>query len=128
MSEFEEKLNSILSSPEEMQKITQLAQSFAGGLSASPAGGAETPASMPAPVLSSLGGLLPDGMDMGSVARMMGMFGSAANSRSYQMLEAIRPHLKEKRQAKIDRAMQMARMAKMAQAAFKLQGSGKKES
>ena len=37
MSEFEEKLNSILSSPEELQKITQLAQSFMGGGSDAPA-------------------------------------------------------------------------------------------
>jgi hypothetical protein len=45
-------------------------------------------------------------------------------SRSAGLLEAIKPHLAEKRRTKIDRAMQLARMAKAAQIVFKKRGGG----
>jgi len=113
VSEFEEKLNSLLSSPEELEKITRLAQSFMGGAAETPAAPAAASGSLP-----DLGGLL-EGADMASLTRMLGALGSGGpRSESQQLLEAIKPHLKEKRRAKIDRAMQLARMAKLAQAAL----------
>ena len=115
MSEFEEKLNSILSSPEELEKITRLAQSFMGGASDTPAGAA---APADGGVASALGSLLPEGADMASLTRMLGALGTSQRSESQKLLEAIKPHLKEKRRAKIDRAMRLAHMAKLAQAAF----------
>ncbi|MCL2342988.1 MAG: hypothetical protein FWC62_03695 [Firmicutes bacterium] len=121
MSEFEEKLNSILSSPEELEKITKLAQSFMGGDAKSP----EPPSA--AGNLSALGNLLPEGVDMASLTRMLGALGSGQRSESQQLLEAIKPHLKEKRRVKIDRAMQLARMAKLAQTAFLTQKDGREE-
>lgn len=117
MSEFEEKLNSVLSSPEEMEKLTRLAQSFMGGLSATPAD--EAPRAQTAPASP-----LPDGADAASLTRMLSALGGSRHSESQELLEAIKPHLKEKRQAKLDRAMQFARMAKLAQAALSVQRDG----
>jgi len=129
MSEFEEKLNSILSSPEELQKLTQLAQSFMGGSSNAPAAApaAAAPASpAPAANLPDLGSLL-GGADMASLTRMLGAMGTSQRSESQQLLEAIKPHLKEKRRTKIDRAMQLARMAKLAQTALFTPKDGQEE-
>ena len=119
MSEFEEKLNSILSSPEELEKLTRLAQSFMGGAADAPAGTAAQHPTPPAAAggIPALGNLL-EGADMASLSRMLGALGTSQPSESQQLLEAIKPHLKEKRRAKIDRAMQLARMAKLARTAL----------
>ena len=42
MSEFEDRVNSILNDPDQMDKITKIAQSLMGGEQAEPRSGAET--------------------------------------------------------------------------------------
>ena len=99
MSELEDRLNSILSDPGQMEKIAGLARSLMGGQAAAPA--QEPPE---ASMLRRLGGLLGQG--------------SGAPSREQALLRAMEPWLSEKRRAKLDRALQLARMAKLAQAAM----------
>lgn len=114
MSEFEDRLNSILNDPEQMDKIASMAKSLMGGgtdagtQQAPPPSGGETPS----PLL--------EGLDPGMIQRVMQMM-SGMNQEPDEntaLLEAMKPFLKEKRRAKMDRALKLAKMAKMAQLAF----------
>ena len=121
MAEFDEKLNSILSNPDAMAQIMQLAQSLGGG------GGGQQPDSAPPPpgpppqagweaapppppgggVLSSLAG----GLDPKFLSRLLPLIqelGGDSNARN--LLYALRPYLKSDRQEKIERALQLARL------------------
>lgn len=105
MSELEDRLNSILSDPGQMERIAGLARSLMGGESAVP----EAPAAE-APLLKKLGGL---------------MAAPQTPSREQALLAAMRPWLSEKRRAKMDRAVQLARMARIARLAMgELGGEG----
>ena len=113
MAEFDEKLNSILSNPDAMSQIMQLAQSLGGGgqpsapsppppqqqsWSSPPAGG---------DLLSSLAG----GLDPGLLSRLLPLIqelGGDSNARN--LLYALRPYLRSDRQEKVERALQLARL------------------
>lgn len=128
MAEFDEKLNSLLSNPDAMAQIMQMAQSLSGGgqEQASPA---PPPQAEPAPfswpnqgqaapqtsppgsgdLLSSLTG----GMDPKLMMRLLPLIqelGGQQDSNARQLLYALRPYLKEDRQAKIERALQLAKL------------------
>jgi len=114
MSEFEDKINKILSSPEDMEKIMGMAKSLSGSLpksdEASPGG---------VPDLSSLGSML-GGLDpkvIGVIGRLFGEYSSNDNDKT-ALLTAVKPYLKEDRRDKIDKAADMARLAKLARIAF----------
>ncbi|MGI6012684.1 MAG: hypothetical protein ACOX7K_00150 [Oscillospiraceae bacterium] len=110
MSEFEEKLNSLLNDPEQMGKITQMAKSLMdGGQDALPA--------RTAPAASDAFDL---GIDMEMVAKLGKMLSGKGGGNSHQraLLEAMTPYLGEKRQRRMEQALKMAKMAKMARLAF----------
>jgi len=130
---FEEQLNSILGNQEAMNQIMALARSLSGGqtppVQESPAlegaGEAgegdtyvpveETP-SAPAPDLSALLGQVdPKMVQMGmEVLRQV----QSTEDRNTALLNALRPFLREERQARLDRAIQIARTAKLVRAAL----------
>lgn len=119
MAEFDDKLNNILSNPDAMSQIMQLAQSLSGG-----GGEEQQPAQQPPPprqapppappagggdLLSSLAG----GMDSGLLTRLLPVIqelGSQSDSNARRLLYALRPYLKEERQEKVERALQLARL------------------
>ena len=119
MAEFDDKLNSILSNPDAMAQIMQLAQSLGGGTE-QPADRPQSPP--PAPplppqppaaggrgLLSSLTG----GLDPQLLMRLLPLIqelGGAQDSNARQLLYALRPYLKPERQEKIERALQLARL------------------
>ena len=106
MSELEEQLNSILNDPEQMARISSLAQSLMGG---------EGP---PAPSPSPGGeGALP-----GKLLSLLGRQEGDGDKRA--LLEAMKPYLSEKRRGKLDRAMRLTRMAKLAKLAMGELGNG----
>lgn len=128
MAEFDEKLNSILSNPDAMSQIMQLAQSLGGdGQSAAPPppgqpGPQQAPAWGPPPpqqtppsgggdLLSSLlggGGLAP-----GLLSRLLPLIqelGGQRDSNARNLLYALRPYLRSDRQEKVERALQLARL------------------
>lgn len=117
MSELEDRINSILSSPEEMEKLTKMAQSLmAGGSEGSviqESPGSERAAAPENP----LGELGIDPGALASIGRIMSASGAAGGS-NHTLLEAMKPYLSEKRRDKLARAMQLAKMAKLAGAAF----------
>ena len=132
MAEFDEKLNSILSNPDAMAQIMQLAQSLSGDsqgtaspqpppASAPPQQPASAPPVQPfsrppapppqggADLLSSLTG----GMDPTLLMKLMPLvqeLGSQNDSNTRQLLYALRPYLKPERQEKVERALQLARL------------------
>ena len=105
MGELEDRLNSILSDPGQMEKIAGLARSLMGGESAAPAQSAPD-----AGLLQKLGGLMAQN--------------AQAPGREQALLAAMRPWLSEKRREKMDRALQLARMARIARIAMGELGGG----
>ena len=113
MAEFDEQLNSILSNPDAMSQIMQLAQSLSGGqdqpTSPSPPKAAPPVRQSGPDLLSSLAG----GMDPKLMARLLPLIqelGSQQDSNARALLYALRPYLKEERQEKVERALQLARL------------------
>ncbi len=124
MAEFDDKLNSILSNPDAMSQIMQLAQSLGGG------GGEGTPPQQgPAPAWSPppqqnpppsqspppLGALssLAGGLDPGLLSRLLPLIqelGGQRESNARNLLYALRPYLRSDRQDKVERALQLARL------------------
>lgn len=117
MAEFDDKLNSILSNPDAMSQIMQLAQSLSG-----PGPGTEPPSPPPQPtpqqpppspgggdLFSSLAG----GLDPKLLTRLLPLIqelGGQRDSNARQLLYALRPYLKEEKQNKVERALQLARL------------------
>ena len=109
MAEFDDKLNSILSNPDAMAQIMQLAQSFSGE-SSSPPPGQPVPPPPPTSVnpLSALGNT-----DQKLITRLLPLIrelGGGQDSNARNLLCALSPYLKPERQAKVDRALQLARL------------------
>lgn len=136
MSDFEQQLNSILSSPETMEQIMALANSISSG-GASPnaeAGSGEsapTEASPSSPSGADLSGLLAllggPNAPLGNLAPSLVQSGldliqeySHGNEEQLALLAALRPFLQEERQAKLDRAVQLARIARVLQTAYRM--------
>ena len=113
MAEFDDKLNSILSNPDAMAQIMQLAQSI-GGADASPVQQPQQaqqtpPAERSGDLLSSLAG----GLDSKLLLRLIPLIqelGGQRDSNAKQLLYALRPYLKPERQEKVERALQLARL------------------
>ena len=114
MAEFDEKLNSILSNPDAMSQIMQLAQSLSGGQEQAPP---PPPPPQPAPrssapaqdILSSLTG----GLDPKLLTRLLPVIqelGGQQDSNARALLYALRPYLRADRQEKVERALQLARL------------------
>lgn len=101
MGELEDRINSVLSDPEQLAQIRAMAQSLMGGAAEGPAAAAGDPGAEPAS-LGRLGALLRGGLG-GKNLRL-------------EALEALAPCLGEKRREKLARAMKLARVLRLAQA------------
>ena len=127
MAEFDDKLNSILSNPDAMAQIMQLAQSLSGGAEGGGAagnpsppppqsGGAsfkpqqppQTPPSGGDPLSALTGGL--DPQLLMRFLPLLQELGGQRDSNARQLLYALRPYLKPERQEKVERALQLARL------------------
>ena len=110
MAEFDDKLNSILSDPNAMAQIMQLAQSFGGGGDTT-ASAPPPPVQKAEPAFNPLGAL--GGMDPGLLIKLLPLvqeLGDSQDSNARRLLYALSPYLKPERQAKVDRALQLARL------------------
>ena len=115
MADFEEKLNAILSDPDSMAQIMHLAQSFT-----SPIPETTEPQGEENNFFSALGGI-----DPGLISKMLPLlqeYGKRQNSNTARLLSALQPFLKEDRQGKIDKALQLARMIQLAKMFLKNEG------
>lgn len=122
MSDFEEKLNAILSNPESMGQIMNLAQSLNLGGGGEPSGDGPPPP-QPSPDAAPSGGGIPDGLSgLGSllgqidpklIGRLLPLAGElvgGGNDERMQLLYALRPFLKPERRDKVERAAKTARL------------------
>ncbi len=120
MSEFEDKLNSLLSDPAGMAQVVQLAQQLSGSL-----GGGEStvPPSSPPPTPQADApgpGGLPGGLDPKLIARFLPLLQaySRDQSNTMQLLTALRPYLKEEKQGKNPAGSQTGTLDLCGQAVF----------
>lgn len=149
MAEFEDKLNAILGDPEAMGQIVSIAKALTGEGDSAPAqtppAGPEAPPDPPPPAppggqpdWQSILGLLGGGdsplsalgdLDPKLLQAAVTLFSeySAADDRKVALLNALKPFLKPERQAKIDRAMQLARLSRVIRVAFQLFQANREE-
>ena len=122
MSDFEDKLNSILGNRDAMGQIMALAQSL-GGQEESvlqtdsdegyvPVQQEHVPQQNPGTLL---GGMDPQMMQMGM--RLLQEY-NRTDDRNAALLQALRPFVKEERFAKVDRAIQIARLSRVVRVLF----------
>lgn len=123
MAEFDDKLNSLLSNPDAMSQIMQLAQSLSGDTQQQ---SAAPPPPQPPPQNPSVGqigtqnpfsgdlfSVLGGGMDPKLMMKLLPLIqelGGQKDSHARQLLFALRPYLREERQEKVERALQLARL------------------
>lgn len=119
MSEFEDKLQSILGNPDAMNQIMSIAQSISGS---SQNDVAEVPCVSPAPdtadtgnLFSSLGNLDPRLLQIGM--RLLSEYNSTDDKKT-ALLHALQPFIKEERYAKVDQAVQIAKLARVIRVAL----------
>ena len=130
MAGFEEQLNSILGNQEAMSQIMALARSLSGEAGEPSPAPEETgePGSAPAAAESS-----PPPLDlsalMGQIDPQMLQAGmevlrqvQSTEDRNAALLNALRPFVREERQARLDRALRIARMGRLIRAVM---GRGK---
>lgn len=111
MSELEEKLNALLSDPNSMAQVMQMAQQLSGAMGEQKAATPPPPPPPPVPPVPDLGAAL-GGLDpklLGKLLPLAGELGTE-NSAAMQLLNALRPFLKEEKQGKIQRAARLARL------------------
>ena len=103
MAELDEKLNALLSDPNSMAQIMQMAQQLSATMGGSASPSPPTAAAPP----SLLGGIDPQ-----VVARFLPLLQeySRSSSQTMQLLYALRPFLKESKQDKVERAARLARL------------------
>ncbi len=130
MSEFEASLNAILSNPDAMGQILSLAQSLGQGGQKEDAPSEETSASETesGPGTPETGEVLPgfplDPSMLRLASGVMGELQKGGSDKNMTLLSALRPFLKESRQSKIDQAVQMAQLSRVAKAAFRMMKGG----
>lgn len=125
MAEWEEKLEGILSNPQAMEQIMALAKSLEGGNtqqgtpSPTPAAPTSPPPAGPdlSGLLSGVGKLDPKLLSM--AAKLMGQMGSQDDRRT-ALLQALRPFVKPERYAKLDKAIQIAKLSVLIRSGLEL--------
>ena len=119
MAEWEEKLEGILSNPQAMEQIMSLAKSLEGGEnSASPS--ASAPPSAPSDLsglLGSVGQL--DPKILSTAAKLFSQMGRQDDRRT-ALLQALRPFVKPERYAKLDKAIQIAKLSVLIRSGLEL--------
>lgn len=146
MGELEEKLETILGNPQAMAQIMSLAQSLSQGGQGQEAqsqpppqggqdGDGQPPPASPAPPPASpggegggggLGGLLGalGGLDSGTLsaaASLIGQFsGDGGDDKRTALLAALRPYVRAERYAKLDKAIQIAKLSRLIRSGLEL--------
>ena len=123
MSEFEDKLQSILGNPEAMDQIMSIARSLGGEPSPQeestpsealfPQGISSTPGT--GDLFSSLSGLDPRLLQIGM--HLLSEY-NRNDDRTVALLTALQPFLRQERYAKMDRAVQIAKLSRLIRVAL----------
>lgn len=97
MGDWEERIAGILNDPEQMAQIQEMARSLMGEGAASAQPEAEG----------------------GGAGMLSGLLQGGGSSPARELLQAMKPYLSEKRQGKLERALRIARVLKLAGFALK---------
>ena len=100
MDDIESKLSAIFSSPESMEQIRNIAKSLSGGEKSSAPPGGSGPEAQPDPRLMQL------------LTRAMSEYSRPSEAGS--VISALRPYLSPERAGRLDKALSIARIAKIA--------------
>lgn len=132
MSEFEDKLNAILSSPEAMEQISAIANSLGQGQAGGPAKPGEeeqaagepreSPKTESGPSdLSGLGALL-GGFDPGMLTKLLPLVQEyqSGNEEKQALLNALKPFLRRESQEKVEKAIRITRLSRVIRASMTL--------
>ena len=116
MDDFEEKLNAILASPEAMGQLMSRADSLSGQT-----GEASRPEAEPAPPAAHPPAALPhlDPALLGTAARLLQAYRQRDDDKTALLL-ALRPFLRQERQARLERAVQLTRLSRVIRTALGL--------
>ena len=117
MADLEQALDRILSDPEAMSQIMDLAGKLQGGEPASEPSG-DTSGESPQEVLPDLEGIAP-------LLSLLRSGGGSPDSDAEDLLRALGPYLSESRKRKLDRALRLASLARTARSALGLWKEGK---
>lgn len=126
MDDFEEKLNAVLSSPETMDKVMNMARSIGGQSESAPQSderAGDSDASASAPDMSALlGGLLggDSSIDPKLISTAMRFLGAYNNNdpQKAALMQAVKPYLRPERRERVDQAMQTLKLANVAKEAL----------
>lgn len=113
MADFEEKLESILNNPQAMSQIMSLAQSL--GASSGPA---EPPPADAAPA-SSDAGIPLDPRLLSGLTTLLSQYNRGDDEKA-ALLRALKPFVREQRYARLDRAIQITKLSRIARMALEL--------
>lgn len=114
VSELEDRISSVLSDPEQMARISAMAQSLMGSAAPATAGTEEASgAASPLP-----------GLDGAALGKLSALLKSGAKSRQMQTLEALAPCLSEARRDKLTRAIRAAQLLRVASSGLGLGAGG----
>ena len=111
MEDLSTKLTQLLNDPEGMKQLQSMAQGLMGegGLDLS----ALIPQEQEKPVMPDISGLMggvsPDQMSM--MMKLMSAFNSTKEDDRTRLLMALRPHLTDKRQQRVDQAVKLLKLA-----------------
>ncbi len=132
MADLEETLNSLLSDPNAMGQIMDLAGKLGlGGSEPDPAAEPEPEPGQDSPppgqdAFSALGPLLSDPSQLLKLGKLLEVLqsGSQLSGEATALLTALRPFLRADRQRKLDRAMRLAGLSQAARQAYRLWKEG----
>ena len=137
MGELEEKLESVLSDPEAMARIMSLAKSLDLGSGQSRSGTAPESAPPPEPPSPApqraAGGNLLEGLSaldpklLSAAAGLFAQYQNGNDDRRVALLNALRPFVREERYAKLDKAIQIARLSRLIRSALDLFRAAKED-
>lgn len=124
MSEFEDKLNAILSSPETMEQIAAIAGSLSGGEGSAPAEGSNPEDGQDSGGSEGLGGI---GSLLGNVSpdlltKLLPLFQEyqSGDKEKAALLTAMKPFLTRESQAKVEKAIRITRLSHVIRASMGL--------
>lgn len=111
MDDLSEKLASVLNDPQQMEQMRRMAEQLLGG------GETPTPESPPTrPTSSGLADSLFEGIGAEDLGRMMGLlsrFRQTGQDDRTRLLLALKPHLSEPRQEKINTAVKLLKLIEL---------------
>ena len=125
MAELEDKLGALLSNPDSMAQVMQLAQQLSQTFGTQEQAAPPPPPSENTSSADTAGfGSLLSGIDPKLIMKLLPLLQEygKSNSQTMQLLYALRPFLKAERQPKIERAAQLARLIHLGKTFFKEMG------